>query len=849
MKRVLISRKFTFIAIIVAVVTIILSYIGLNLYKSTIKNEIYENTQKELIDTFNSYVNAKKDIGVTNAFSIANDGQIKKAMYRNKRLLAENSLKSINQILRDGTSFKNVKVHMHTKDNKSYLRNWKINKHGDDLSSFRKSIVKVNSTKKAVNGFEIGKAGLSLRSVVPIMDDGTHLGSLEFIQGLNSVSKQFNKHGDGFLLLMDIDRKVVVPKPDKVFQDRYVISQKFINDKFFDSVKTINIDNLLSSKYIFDDNYYYTYVNIKDFKNNKLGIAIIARPISTVDHALDKTSNLIYLALVALVIAILVNLIISLINLKNTVIIPIYSLRDSIIKVGQSDSLSKIKVHHNNEIGDVVNSFNDYLDSINEGIKKDEIVISEAKSVITRANAGLLNTSISSRAHSKGVQELAQSINTLVKGTQGNLAVLSEVLVAFSNAKFDFEAKALEGTTGEIASIMSGVINTGTTMSGILAMIDNTTKKLLFSSSDLNNASQVLSDASNSQAAGLEETAGAIDEILGTVKLSSQNATKMAGLAQEVTNSSKSGSKLANETSEAMVEISDQVSAINESIKTIDQIAFQTNILSLNAAVEAATAGEAGKGFAVVAQEVRNLASRSAEAANEIKALVENAQVKTIDGKNISSKMIDGYELFIDKISQTKNMTVKVSSASVEQSKSINLINDAISIIDKHTQESAVEASNIDTMATEVKQLSERLLSVSDHVTYRRETRDQVCDIGMTYHINKLQLGHINFKDNNLKKLDRKTHFTVTDHTNCELGKWIIESERNGEAYTTTENWSTMKEEHFKVHNGVQEFINHDSSGSDSLTLVPEALSLEESIMNVFDSLNVVKIENCKNKG
>ncbi|MCT7608932.1 methyl-accepting chemotaxis protein, partial [Aliarcobacter butzleri] len=91
----------------------------------------------------------------------------------------------------------------------------------------------------------------------------------------------------------------------------------------------------------------------------------------------------------------------------------------------------------------------------------------------------------------------------------------------------------------------------------------------------------------------------------------------------------------------------------NDSISVIDQIAFQTNILSLNAAVEAATAGEAGKGFAVVAQEVRNLASRSAEAAKEIKAIVENATNKANQGKEIATNMIDGYKELNQNISQT----------------------------------------------------------------------------------------------------------------------------------------------------------------------------------------------------
>ena len=110
----------------------------------------------------------------------------------------------------------------------------------------------------------------------------------------------------------------------------------------------------------------------------------------------------------------------------------------------------------------------------------------------------------------------------------------------------------------------------------------------------------------------------------------------MASLSTEVTASATNGERLANQTTVAMDEINNQVNSINEAISVIDQIAFQTNILSLNAAVEAATAGEAGKGFAVVAQEVRNLANRSAEAAKEIKNLVENATSKTNDGKKIS---------------------------------------------------------------------------------------------------------------------------------------------------------------------------------------------------------------------
>ncbi len=125
---------------------------------------------------------------------------------------------------------------------------------------------------------------------------------------------------------------------------------------------------------------------------------------------------------------------------------------------------------------------------------------------------------------------------------------------------------------------------------------------------------------------------------------------------------------------------------IYESIDAIDQIAFQTNILSLNAAVEAATAGEAGKGFAVVAGEVRNLATRSAEAAKVIKSLVEAASSTANEGKIIADNMIKGYDSLNASIDNTITLINDVAFSSTEQEKGIVQINDAVNSLDKATQ-------------------------------------------------------------------------------------------------------------------------------------------------------------------
>ncbi|MFW0692948.1 methyl-accepting chemotaxis protein [Aliarcobacter butzleri] len=184
----------------------------------------------------------------------------------------------------------------------------------------------------------------------------------------------------------------------------------------------------------------------------------------------------------------------------------------------------------------------------------------------------------------------------------------------------------------------------------------------------------------------------------------------MANLSNDVKNSVILGEKLANQTNLSMDEINTQVTAINEAISVIDQIAFQTNILSLNAAVEAATAGEAGKGFAVVAQEVRNLASRSAEAAREIKDLVENATSKANQGKIISDEMSKGYDNLNKLISETIDIIKDVSVASNEQLQGIEQINDAISMLDRVTQENAHEATKVANIANETLQMAQVLV-------------------------------------------------------------------------------------------------------------------------------------------
>ena len=841
------SKKSALVTITVTVIMLVVGYFILNKYKNDLELEVYNNLNTELNYLASQKLQAKLEVGISNAVSISNDDLIKRSLSSNDRSLAINAVGSLSKNMKLNTPFNNIKIHIHTKDNKSFLRSWKENKFGDDLSSFRSSVVKVNRTKTSVNTFEVGNAGLSIRSVVPIIDnENNHLGSLEFMQGINSVAKSFDKIGDGFFLLMD--NEVAVAKVDEKYNlDKYVISQKFMNEDVLEDLKSISFDELLNEKYLTDEKYFYSYIEIKDFDGKKLGIAVISRPMAKVQIAIDNASSIIWVALIILFVSLFLLMIISLINMKRSIINPIQSLKDSIDLIKNNTSLdsTRIKVTSKDEIGDVVESFNEYLDSIAEGQEVDRIVIEESRTIIQKVNSGLLNDRIKNKAHSPAVDSLVVEINNMISTMQTNLTELANVLVALSNAKYDYTVPKIEGLTGSVASLFSGTKVFQSTVNEVMCLIDESNKKLTSSASELSDASQSLSDSSNAQAASLEETAAAIEEISATIDKSSESAAKMAKFAQNVTKSNESGKDLAYKTSESMEQLSVEVNAIYESISVIDQIAFQTNILSLNAAVEAATAGEAGKGFAVVAAEVRNLASRSAEAAKEIKDLVESATSKAKDGKLITTKMISGYNELNENIGTTIELIEDVAVASREQQLAMSQINDTVNSLDQATQKNASLASNINDMANVTTSLAVQLQSAVDKTSFDKQAKSRICDTDMIFDVNKLKSDHIAFKNKNFAECKSGHTFTVTNHHQCNLGKWIDANESS--EFAKSNEWNELKVAHSRVHSMVQDTVDLYAQDYDNEQIFAVTKNLEVNIEIVFDLLNKVREINCRN--
>ena len=315
MNRFGIGLKFTIISAVVTVIALIVGYLVLNSYKNSLEDEVQSDVVKSLKNLKDIRVGSKLDVGISNAISIANDSNLQSGLLYSDRDTVIKSVDLLGLKMKESTPFKNIKIHIHTKDNHSFLRSWNQKNHGDDLSSFRASVVEVNKTKKVVNGFEIGNAGLELRSVVPVLKDGVHVGSLEFMQGLNSVAIDFDKESKAYLLLMDT-ALATAKYDDKKVINKYLISQNFVNEDFLADAKTIDFDKLLKDGYLVSKKYFYTYDNVVDFQGKKLGITLLAEPISSVQSAIEQASKIVYVALIILVLALFVTMIASLINMK-----------------------------------------------------------------------------------------------------------------------------------------------------------------------------------------------------------------------------------------------------------------------------------------------------------------------------------------------------------------------------------------------------------------------------------------------------------------------------------------------------------------------------------------------------
>jgi methyl-accepting chemotaxis protein len=252
----------------------------------------YSQLAEKLIEDLNNEEHLIESIGVSNAIFIADNNQIKAALHQNDRNAAILELDSIFEKFKKSTKIQDLKVHIHTADLLSFVRSWKPNKYGDDLSGFRKTVVKVKETRQPVFDFEVGRMGLTLRSIVPVIQGAEYLGSLEFIQSFDDVAKHFEKKEKHHLLLMNSSLIYIATDlkhaPDV---DHYKLCSKRYSDDFLKSAQELNLDTLQQKGYLFTGKYLYAYKAIKDMSNNSVGIHLLGMSGQEVESAVEEAKS------------------------------------------------------------------------------------------------------------------------------------------------------------------------------------------------------------------------------------------------------------------------------------------------------------------------------------------------------------------------------------------------------------------------------------------------------------------------------------------------------------------------------------------------------------------------------
>jgi methyl-accepting chemotaxis protein len=309
---------------------------------------------------------------------------------------------------------------------------------------------------------------------------------------------------------------------------------------------------------------------------------------------------------------------------------------------------------------------------------------------------------------------LSQSFTKTVDALNAYIGEISDVLSSLENGDCTVTTKL--DYQGDFVAIRDSLEAIVANLNGVFSKVRSSADQVAAGAEQISNASQALSQGATEQASSIEELSASITEINEKTGANASRASDANELAKETWERMEEGRRQMQQMVAAMADISDSSAKIQQIIKTIEDIAFQTNILSLNAAVEAARAGEAGKGFAVVADEVRNLAGKSAAAAKDTSELIESSLAAVQNGRKIADATEKSFQTILEASQKTDELISGIAESSNEQASSISQITQGVeqisSVVQTNSATSEESAAASEELSSQAKALKDALASL-----------------------------------------------------------------------------------------------------------------------------------------